>query len=90
MRKGQRDGRRTRRRIAENLLLGHVQEKVMMVEKISPKDWMETGASWKGHSKLQSPKRRGIILEPEQDKEDPSAVRSLTLEVEEETGARKN
>ena len=30
-----------------------------------------------------------MILEPEQDKEEPSAVRSLTPEVEEETGAGK-
>ena len=49
----------------------------------------ETGANWKSQSKLWEPKPRGMILEPEQDKEDPSVVRSLTPEVEEETSDGK-
>ena len=49
----------------------------------------DTRASWNGHSKLKEPKHRGIILEPEQDKEEPSAVRSLTKEVDVEAGAGK-
>ena len=43
---------------------------------------METRASWNGYSKLQVPKRRGMILEP-----DHETVISLTPEVEEEAGA---
>ena len=37
---------------------------------------------------LQYPKWRGMILEPEQETEEPSAVRSLTPDEDEETGAR--
>ena len=48
---------------------------------------IKTEASWKGQSKLQEPKRRGMILEPQHETEDPSAVSSLTSEVEEEVGA---
>ena len=40
-------------------------------------------------SKLQEPKHRGMILEPENKTEEPSAVRSLTPEAEEEAGAGK-
>ena len=56
-------------------LVGHVQEKIMMKKENLPRIKTETGASWKGHLKLQVPKRRGIILEPKQEKEDPSAVK---------------
>ena len=38
-RRDQCDGRRTCSRAAENLLVGHVHEKVMMMEKIRPEDW---------------------------------------------------
>ena len=39
--------------------------------------------------KLQEPKSKGMILEPEHKTEEPSAVRSLTLEAEDEAGAGK-
>ena len=49
---------------------------------------MATGASWKGHSNLWVPNRRGMIREPEHVREEPSAVSNLILdEVEEERGA---
>ena len=48
----------------------------------------ETGASWNNQSKLQEPKRRGIILEPEHGAVEPSAVKSLTPEEVDEAGAR--
>ena len=51
--------------------------------KSAPMIETETGASWNIQSKLQDPKRRGLILEP-------SAVRMLTLEVEQEAGAGNN
>ena len=38
-------------------------------------------------SKLQEPKRKGIILEPEHETKEPSAVRRLTLEAEYEAKA---
>ena len=41
--------RRTRCRLTENLLVGHIQEKVMIVEKVSTKDW---DRDW---SQLESP-----------------------------------
>ena len=60
------------------------------MEKIRPRIGMETEACWNGQSKLYEPKRRGMILEPEHETVHPSAVRSLTLEVEEEAGAGNN
>ena len=75
--------------MTENLLIGHVQQKIMMVEKIRPRIGTDTRANWKIHSKLQEPTRRGMILEPEHKTEDPYVVRSLTPEAEEEAGARK-
>jgi len=56
--------------------------------KSAPRMGMATGASWKGHSNLWVPNRRGIILEPEHVREEPSAVSNLTPdEVEGERGA---
>ena len=56
--------------------------------KSAPRMGMATGASWKGHSNLWVPNHRGIILEPEHVREEPSAVSNLTPdEVEEERGA---
>ena len=51
-----------------------------MTDKTTPRIGTETEASWSNQSKLQEPKRRGIILKPEHETEEPSAVRSLTLE----------
>ena len=57
-------------------------------KKSAPRMGTATGASWKGHSNLLSPNRRGIIREPEQESKEPSAVSNLTPdEVEEERGA---
>ena len=47
----------------------------------------ETRASWNNQSKLQEPKRRGIILEPEHETEELSTVRSWTPEKVGEAGA---
>ena len=60
-----------------------------MAEKVCPKDQDGDRSQLKSHSKLQVPKQRGMILEPEQDNLDPSAVRSFTPEVEVEVGAGK-
>ena len=57
-------------------------------KKLAPRIGMATGASWKGHSNLWVPNRKGIIREPEHVREEPSAVSNLTPdEVEEECGA---
>ena len=56
----------------------------MMVEKIGPMIATDTGANRNIQSKLQEPKRRGMILEPEHKTEESSAVRSLTPEAEDE------
>ena len=57
-------------------------------KKSAPRMGMATGASWKGHSNLWVPNRRGIIREPEHVSEEPSAVSNLTPdEVEDERGA---
>ena len=58
-----------------------------MTDKTTPRIGTETGASWNNQSKLQEPKHRGIILEPEHETEDLSAVRSLTPEEVDEAGA---
>ena len=36
---GEQNGRKTWRGVSEDLLTGHVQQKIVMAEKISPKDW---------------------------------------------------
>ena len=57
-------------------------------KKSAPRMGTATGASWKGHSNLWSPNRRGIIRDPEHVSEEPSAVSNLTPDkVEEELGA---
>ena len=61
----------------------------MMTEKICLRVGTDTRANWNIQSKLQEPKRRGMILKPEHKTEEPSAVRGLTPEAENEAGARK-
>ena len=70
------DGRRTRRRTSG---WPHPREGYDGRESRPEDQDKQTGTNW--NSKLQEPKRRGKILEPEQDKEDPSAVKSFTPEV---------
>ena len=59
----------------------------MTERKFAPRTGTETRASWNNPSKLQEPKGREIILEPEHETEEPSAVRCLTPEEVEEAGA---
>ena len=59
------------------------------MEKICPEDQDGDRSQPKRPLKTAGTKQRGMILKPEHDKEEPSAVKSFTQEVEDETGARK-
>ena len=73
-----------------NKMAGELGEELMYTFWLvkAPRIGTETVASWKNQSKLQEPKCRGIILEPEHKNEEPSSVRSLTPEKVDEAGAR--
>ena len=75
--------------LLKTLWLAMSRRRLCWQRKFAPRIGTETGASWNIQSKLQEPKRRGMILQPEQETEDPSAANGLTPEVEDEAGARK-
>ena len=83
-RRGVADLRGTRRGWVKTIWLATSRKRLWGRRKSALGMGRDTGASWKGQLNMLEPKPKGIILEPEQVREDPSTVTNLTPEPEAE------